>query len=204
MQAFFRLCVFRHVRYLARFLRVRLRMGGGQLDEHRFKGWMETHVEEVLRSVGVGSGQTVLDFGCGAGACALAAARLVGPGGRVYAVDMKEDLLKALSRRADFEGLSHLHTLLAEGSRGPAGIEPGTVDIALLYDVLQLVDQKEELLNCLRRALKPGGVLSVFPMHLGEEKLKELLARVGGFSLRCQQGLLYNYVADRPRGQAAP
>ncbi len=157
---------------------------------------METHVVEVLRAAGLRKGQTVLDFGCGAGAYSLAAARLVGRGGHVYAVDIKKDLLAALSRRAEFEGLSHLETLLADGASVPTGVAPASVDVALLYDVLQLVEEREELLKSLGRALKPGGVLSVFPMHVGEEHLLRLVEAVGGFTLRDRQGLLFTLVAD--------
>lgn len=166
------------------------------MSEREFRDWMATHVEDVLRSAGVERGQAVLDYGCGAGAYSLAAARCVGPSGRVYAVDIKEDLLKALSRRAEFEGLKHLQTLLAaSGVSGPAGVPAGSVDIALLYDVLQLVDEKEELLRYLHGVLKPGGVLSVFPMHVGAEGLKKLMATVGGFDLQDRRELLFNFVA---------
>jgi ubiquinone/menaquinone biosynthesis C-methylase UbiE len=173
-------------------------MTRGQLDEGRFKRWMETHIEEVLRSVGVGSGQTVLDFGCGVGAYSLAAARLVGASGRVYALDTKKRLLWALARRAESEGLGQLHTVLAEGNLGTSGLAEGSVDVVLLYDVLQLVEQQEELLGSLGRLLKPGGVLSVFPMHMGREQLLEVMRAAGGFALRGQEGLLFTFAADRP------
>ena len=43
--------------------------------------------ERILREAGIRNGMTVLDFGCGPGGFSLAAAKLVGPDGRVYAVD---------------------------------------------------------------------------------------------------------------------
>jgi ubiquinone/menaquinone biosynthesis C-methylase UbiE len=171
-------------------------MARGQLDEGRFKRWMETHIEEVLRSLGISTGQTVLDFGCGVGAYSLAAARLVGASGRVYALDTKKRLLDALARRAECEGLGQLHTVLAEDSLGTSGLAEGSVDVVLLYDVLQLVEQQEELVRSLGRALKPGGVVSVFPMHVGEKRLLELVATVGGFTLGDRRELLFDFVRD--------
>lgn len=193
-----RLSVVRHLGYLARFLRVRLRMASGQADEQRFRGWLETHAEEALRSVGVTAGATLLDFGCGAGQFSLVAARLVGPEGRVYALDVKENLLRALSQRADFEGLGQLETVLAEEGAGGVALPEASVDVVLLYDVLQLIEDQLALLRELRRVVKPGGVLSVFPMHVGGERLVELVEAVGGFDLREQEGPLFNFVATGP------
>jgi len=180
-------------------------MATGELDEGRFKRWMETHVEEVLRSVGVSSGQTVLDFGCGVGAYALAAARLVGASGRVYALDSKKRLLDALGRRAASEGLGQLHTVLAEDSLGTSALTEGAVDVVLLYDVLQLVEDRVALLRELRRVLKRTGVLSVFPMHVGREQLLDVMEAAGGFAPRGQEGLLFTFAAESPTpAQDAP
>ena len=168
------------------------------MNESEFRDWMATHVEEALRSAGVSSGQTVLDFGCGAGAYSLAAARLVGASGRVYALDTKKRVLEALARRATCEGLGQLHTVLADGGAGAVALPGASVDVALLYDVLQLIDDQRALFRELGRLLRPGGVLSVFPMHVGPKRLKELVEAVGGFSFRDQQGLLFNLVAKSP------
>lgn len=61
--------------------------------------------ERTLRST-VWEGQRVLDLGCGMGYFALAAARLVGPEGRVHAVDPQQKSLDALERRARRAGLA--------------------------------------------------------------------------------------------------
>jgi 23S rRNA U2552 (ribose-2'-O)-methylase RlmE/FtsJ len=57
--------------------------------------------ERILREAGIRDGLTVLDFGCGPGGFSQAAAKLVGPEGRVYAVDNhplnKEPLLSMIT-----------------------------------------------------------------------------------------------------------
>jgi len=55
--------------------------------------------ERILREAGIRNGMTVLDFGCGPGGFSLAAAKLVGPGGRVYAADGGLFLLAGGNRR---------------------------------------------------------------------------------------------------------
>jgi cyclopropane fatty-acyl-phospholipid synthase-like methyltransferase len=51
---------------------------------------------DAWRSAGIGPGQTVLDVGGGAGYAALDLAELVGPSGRVVAIDKSERFLGAL------------------------------------------------------------------------------------------------------------
>lgn len=60
---------------------------------------------ERLFSSYVRPGMTVLDIGCGMGVNSLALARLVGPEGRVIAVDIQPRMLAAVRKRALRKGL---------------------------------------------------------------------------------------------------
>jgi predicted methyltransferase len=48
----------------------------------------------ILREAGLGPGMAVLDFGCGPGGFSVAAVRLVGPAGRVYALDLRPEVIQ--------------------------------------------------------------------------------------------------------------
>lgn len=60
--------------------------------------------DAVLSCLKIGPGEVVLDAGCGSGYMAKAFSRLVGPTGKVYALDPDEDAIATL--RAETEGMN--------------------------------------------------------------------------------------------------
>ena len=79
-------------------------------------------------------GITFLDLGCGQGNYSLAAAELIGPTGVVYAVDLWEEGLAALTERAAREGRANLKPLAA--SAGQVPLESRSVDVGLMATML--------------------------------------------------------------------
>ena len=71
---------------------------------------------ETVRRIGLQSGSRVLDLCCGAGASALAAARVVGPSGQVLALDISPRLLDLATRRAADEGLDNIEFRCADAT----------------------------------------------------------------------------------------
>jgi len=136
--------------------------------------------ERILREAGILNGMTVLDFGCGPGGFSLAAARLVGPEGRIYAVDNHPLAVKSVQRAAKQQGFSNILTILG-GS--VADLQGGSVDMTLLYDVLHDLHEPGLILVELHRVLKPRGVLSVTDHHLKKESLLSMITDGGLFLL---------------------
>jgi ubiquinone/menaquinone biosynthesis C-methylase UbiE len=136
--------------------------------------------ERILREAGIRNGLTVLDFGCGPGGFSLAAAKLVGPEGRVFAVDRHPLALKSVSEAASRRGLRNIRTILGGG---PADLAGGSVDVVLLYDVLHGLPEPGPILAEFYRVLKPRGVLSVSDHHMKKEPLLSTLAGDGLFLL---------------------
>jgi ubiquinone/menaquinone biosynthesis C-methylase UbiE len=118
---------------------------------------------EILRAAGVMPGQTVLDYGCGPGSFSVAAGQIVGPDGKVYAVDINPIALKAVRRLADRNGLKNLVALAPNIMEG---LLPQTVDVALIYDVLHLLDAPTITVAALHRVIKPKGILAVSDHHM--------------------------------------
>ena len=134
------------------------------------EAWLADNAAGFLTRVGLKRGQTVLDFGCNEGNYAGPAARVVGHGGKVYALDKDAKVLKKLGRGARKQGLRNIECRhVSEDGRIP--LPARCVDVALLYDVLHrgYLPEREKrikLLKGLHRVLKPGGLLSLYPTHL--------------------------------------
>lgn len=130
----------------------------------------------ILQAVGVRGGMTVLDFGCGPGGFAAAAAGLVGPGGRVYALDIHPLALKFTARLTAERGLQNLQVIT-----DLADLPAASVDLVLLYDVLHHLPEPKSTLVELRRRLKPSGLLSIRDHHWREKKIMAAILQAGGF-----------------------
>jgi len=137
-------------------------------------------LERILREAGIRNGMTVLDFGCGPGGFSLAAAKLVGPEGRVYAADKHPLAVKSVQRAANQQGFGNIRTILG-GS--VTDLPRGCVDMTLLYDVLHDLQEPGLILGELHRVLKPRGVLSVSDHHMKKEPLLSMITGDGLFLL---------------------
>ena len=111
----------------------------------------------ILPRIGLKPGMTLVDIGCGQGFFALPAARIVGPEGRVYGIDIDTEALDLLGRRASDAGLN-INVL-----RGDAGKTVACEDCAdIVFFGISLHDftGPKKVLGNAWRMLKPGGVLA--------------------------------------------
>jgi 2-polyprenyl-3-methyl-5-hydroxy-6-metoxy-1,4-benzoquinol methylase len=156
--------------------------------EMEFREWMRDNAADILLKVGLSPGHTAIDYGCGPGIFSLAAARIAGSHGQVYALDVRQRALETLRERAASEGLSSLRTIMLDRTHIDVNLPDSTGDVVLLYDVLQEIQDKLALFNEIFRLLKPGGVLSVFPMHMGTDAFLRLNDKAGLFAVRERLG----------------
>ena len=63
------------------------------------------HNPEKILGGYIKRGQTVLDIGCGSGTFTIAMARMVGENGRVIAVDVQDEMLQMVRKKAAKEGM---------------------------------------------------------------------------------------------------
>jgi ubiquinone/menaquinone biosynthesis C-methylase UbiE len=105
---------------------------------------------------GFNVGQTILDIGCGPGYATLDLAELVGPRGKVRAVDRSRRFLDTLEARRDARGLTNISTL--ESDLDDLSFQPESADAAWARWVLAFVMRPRDLLARVAHALKPGGV----------------------------------------------
>jgi ubiquinone/menaquinone biosynthesis C-methylase UbiE len=135
-------------------------------------------------------GMTVLDLGSGMGYFSLPAARLVGPTGRVIAIDVQPRMLSALERRARRADLGRrIEARLS--SNGDLGLaqSPATIDLALALHVLHEIPELSSALSQLRAALKPGAALLVVEPrgHVKDAEFEAELARAAQVGLAVEK-----------------
>lgn len=128
--------------------------------------WINSDGVRYLQELGLTKGNVILDFGCNAGHYTIPAAKIVGPAGKVYAVDKDDYPLQQLQNVKDIHHIKNIDTINTNGST-KLELKSESVDMALLYDVLHYFYeiQRKSLYKEIYRVLKPKGVLSVYPKH---------------------------------------
>ncbi len=112
----------------------------------------------ILKAFGVRAGMRMADVGSGTGFFAIPAAALVGPKGRVYAVDLSAEMLEDLQGKLRKAPVANLEALRSTEARIP--LPDASVDLAFMACVLHELDGPGTLLEA-RRILRPRGQLAV-------------------------------------------
>ncbi|OJI08681.1 MAG: hypothetical protein COV08_03270 [Candidatus Vogelbacteria bacterium CG10_big_fil_rev_8_21_14_0_10_49_38] len=111
-----------------------------------------------LQQLNLSPGQTVVDFGAGTGAYALAAAGLVGSEGRVYAVEIQKELLAHLKQTAINQNFRNIELVWGDIEQaGGTGLSDHLADAVVASNVLFQAKSMYTLALELKRLLKPGG-----------------------------------------------
>ena len=117
----------------------------------------EEDCRTMLKALAVKPGQTVCDMGCGNGFYTLQLARLVGPKGLVYAVDIQPEMLQMLARNAAEAGLTNIRPVL--GTPIDPRLPKASIDMMLCVDVYHEFSHPEAMLATIRESLAPEGQL---------------------------------------------
>ncbi|MGO8948587.1 MAG: class I SAM-dependent methyltransferase [Ktedonobacterales bacterium] len=117
------------------------------------------HPEALLRRLGLRSGQTMADIGCGPGFFTIPAAEIVGDDGLILAADIQGEMLSAVRSRAAEHGLTSVHVVKTSDKEIP--IPDASCDMVLMAFVLNEVEKRSSFLHRAARLLKPLGRLVV-------------------------------------------
>ena len=113
---------------------------------------------ENILQLGLREGMKVGDLGAGSGHYARAAAAVVGHSGKVYAVDIQEDVLKHLKLNTHAHHERVIDAIWGDIEKpGGTHLRDASLDAVILANTFFQVENRFGLLNEIRRVLKSGG-----------------------------------------------
>jgi predicted methyltransferase len=119
--------------------------------------------QQVLDYVSIDQGDQVADIFAGGGYYTYLLSERVGPTGRVWA----QGFSPGLAARAERGDLADATNVVLVDSL--SGLPDGALDAAIIIRGYHLYPDASALLNELRRALKPGGIVGVEEVRLGKD-----------------------------------
>ena len=128
---------------------------GGIIWLERSERETEEKPQLVIDALEIKPGQTIADLGAGSGYYSFRIAPLVGPTGRVLAIDIEPKMLEVIAERAGREHVTNIATV--RSSERDPNLAPHSVDLLFMVDVYHELEYPYEVMRKVREALKPGG-----------------------------------------------
>jgi precorrin-6B methylase 2 len=139
-------------------------------------GWLERperekeeKVSKLLPSLAIKPGDVVADLGAGSGFHTMKMSKLVGPKGRVYAVDIQKEMLEIIGKRIKKEKVNNVELVL--NTEKDPKLPASSIDMILMVDVYHELSYPYEMTVELVKALKPGGRLVFVEFRLEDDKV---------------------------------
>jgi ubiquinone/menaquinone biosynthesis C-methylase UbiE len=147
---------------------------------HQGIGWLERPEREkeeepakLIELLKLKPGMVVADVGAGSGYHSFRMSPKVGEKGKVLAVDIQQEMLDAIKKRAKEKKITNVEPVL--GTENDPKLPEGKVDLILLVDVYHEFSQPYEMTQAMVKALKPGGRLVFVEFRLEDPKVPILL-----------------------------
>ena len=162
----------------------------------------------VLSTIELKKGDTFLDAGCGDGYISLAASKIVGEEGKVYAVDVWEESIDAFKEKIESENIKNIEAAVADITQ-KIPVDDESIDILYMGNVLHGFienNEVETVMKEIKRAIKQGGSFSVVefkkeesthgpPLHvrITPEEVEEVVKNYGFTVKKVEEVGIYHY-----------
>ena len=133
-----------------------------------------------LKDIPLKEGMAVVDYGCGPGRYTLPIAKVVGPKGKVFAVDIQPLAISMVKEKAFRESLANIEPILVDSYN--TGIQGSSIDLVLLVDTFHQIKDYDALFREIHRVLKQDGMLFMDPGHMKVSKTREIVEGSGLFT----------------------
>ncbi|WP_276497483.1 class I SAM-dependent methyltransferase [Pontibacter litorisediminis] len=142
--------------------------------------WLERETREeqdkaslAIENMPLRPNSVVADIGAGVGYYTFRVAPKV-PEGKVYAVEVQEEFVNALKKRAAERGVENVEVV--KGGSQAINVPDSSLDLAFMVDVYHELEYPKEMLQAIHRALKPDGLLLLLEYRAEdpEVQVKEL------------------------------
>lgn len=121
-----------------------------------------THNPDKILGPYVNEAMTVADIGCAMGFFSLPLAKMVGTNGKVICVDIEENMIRSLEKRAQKAGLSgRIQSIICNDGSLCLDDFKGKIDFALAIGIEYEIQGSSKFFSELNQAMKPAGRLLV-------------------------------------------
>jgi len=143
---------------------------------HEAAGWLERPEREkeeqpskLIKELKLKAGDVVADIGAGSGYYSFKFSPIVGQTGKIYAVDIQQEMLDILSKKMKARKVTNIVPHLGE-EKDPK-LPEEAIDLIIMIDVYHEFSYPYEMMQAMLKALKPGGRIVFVEFRMEDEKV---------------------------------
>lgn len=141
--------------YLGREISFVMGAEGAQWLERNSRG-QEENTKLAIEKMNLSPESVVADIGAGTGYYTFAIAPKV-PGGKVYAEDLQDEMIKYLTDKKKTAGFNNIDII--KGTRQSPNLPQNAIDLAIMVDVYHELEFPHEMLQAIKKSLKSNGTI---------------------------------------------